>query len=296
MNYTQNNPDTAHFSTVEVQLENTVPIPFKLPDSVKTKVMVPKSLFHDSLRYKNIESQYVPSLFLNTSEKKSYGTPAPKPQYYSNWMFALLVLGLLIFSRLRYQSFLKINMVLKAVFVARVYNQMEREGNILENRISISLYAMFLISVTLLIFISIQNRLIAGTQMLNLPANWFLLLSVFTLVVVISVAKNAMNLVLSYIFKSTKPSRDYRLNGFLIDISIGMVILPLVFILSYLYTDGLAVMIWGVLMLYYAVKLFKGIIIWLPYANIFKIFLYFCAVEILPLMIVVKYFINQCFE
>ena len=172
---------------------------------------------------------------------------------------------------------------------------MEREGNVLEDRTSFSLFGIYILSFSLLIYISIKNSNILNNFNSTLPSNLQLYMGIFGLLLIISFIKSLINILFAFIFKTTKQSRDYRLNSFLIDITIGLIILPFVFILVFSYTTYLLYFTWAILGLFSLLKIIKGTIIWLPYSNIFKIFLYFCTVEIVPMIVLVKYFIIKLY-
>ncbi len=136
--------------------EEIVAIPFKRNDSIKSKPTETYTLFNDSIRFRNEPVKYSHSVIIQQPRRINVGKPIEKTENYSNWFFILLLIGLILYARLRYFSFRKINLFLNAVFTSRAYNQMEREGNILEDRISIPLFILYLLTFSLLVYHSLK--------------------------------------------------------------------------------------------------------------------------------------------
>ncbi|MEI8202721.1 MAG: DUF4271 domain-containing protein [Bacteroidota bacterium] len=284
--------DTANLLQKEGVADDAVAIPFKRNDTIKTKSAENSSLFSDSVRWKNVQQEYSHSLII-IKKQAINNKPLEKGQNYSNWLFVFLLISLALFSRLRFYSFRKINLYFKAVFITRAYNQMEREGNILEDRISIPLFIIYLISFSLLVYHSVSHSFLIEIDQSQLPQPLVLFGGIFILILALNLIKSLVNISLSFVFKTSHISRDYRLNTFLIDINLGFIILPFVFVLSFSFSNVLLYLTWAVFTLFTTLRIIKAVIIWLPNSNVFKIFLYFCTVEIAPLFILIKYFISN---
>jgi hypothetical protein len=87
--------------------------------------------------------------------------------------------------------------------------------------------------------------------------------------------------------------REYNFNTFLSAQGAGLFLLPLTFCVQYLRypLEPFFIVAGGVFVLFYAVRLIKGIFIGMETRNFsaFHLFLYLCALEILPLIVLITF-------
>jgi hypothetical protein len=268
-------------------IDNIVAIPFKNHDTLVKKEKI-SSFFPDLARESKLNTMYSKSIIGVNSGIEL--TNKPRRQENSSFLFILILMALLLYAKLRHRSYRKINNYYKAVFVPRVYNQMERDENILTDRTSILFFIVYLVSFSLLIFNSLPEIHNLNCSELFGKSIIFKYSAILILVFALYVFKTLMLNMLSVIFKTTKITKEYRSYNYLVNIVIGLTILPLIFILNFTFSPILLYGVWAIFAFLTVVRFVKCAIIWLPNSNFFKFFLYFCTIEIIPLLIIAKFF------
>jgi len=151
-----------------------------------------------------------------------------------------------------------------------------------------ALTILFFLSTSLLIF---EFAHVGGkTPELLSPFIFFLL--VIAGIIVYFLLKNILYRLVAYVFDTETPTKEYLFNANMLSKVFGMASLPIVCIVpfvdaltaTFLVKSGLALFI-----IMYMIQLLRGakIILHSP-LSIFYMFLYFCALEILPLSILIK--------
>ncbi|MFA4852523.1 MAG: DUF4271 domain-containing protein, partial [Bacteroidales bacterium] len=95
-----------------------------------------------------------------------------------------------------------------------------------------------------------------------------------------------------FIFKTKKETSDYILNIYVFGQIAGVVLLPVIVLMSYLHSETIIYAGGILLVLLYVYSLFRGVVC-VTYGvkiSVYYLFLYLCTLEILPLFILAKIF------
>jgi hypothetical protein len=236
--------------------------------------------------------------FITVKDSSAMDTAlAPKLRvrnYNTDWIFILLCLCFALFAFINTVYKKRVLQLMKAFWVSNYSNQLVKAENVLIKQASLLLSVLFLFSFSLfsyqLVHHYYRNFLIySGLElyfliMLCLIAFYAVKLLCFTLVAVI--------------FKADDETKEYTFNVFLINQTIGLLLFPLVALINYLPANNRAVLLFvGLLLIvsFFLFRIIKGLVsLW--FSGVFSksyLFLYLCALEILPLIVIGKFIFDK---
>ena len=173
----------------------------------------------------------------------------------------------------------------------RYLNQLSRDGNIFNERIAIPLLIIYLVSISLLIYLFFTFILES--------AFWnFYGLKLFSgIMLFILVSWFIKNLVLNFIgnvFKNHLIVTEYILTNFVFNIITGIVLLPFIIVSVYMPSQEMiytGAILWVLVFIY---RLIRELITGLSYTkfSLFYRILYLCTFEIIPLIAITKLVMN----
>jgi hypothetical protein len=179
----------------------------------------------------------------------------------------------------------RLSQIIKGFYINRVANQIVREDYSFGNRFAVFLSLIFIFSLS--IFIS---------QTLHFyDINIFPPSFSFIIIMGVVVFCYALKLIIGSIFEVQKPCSDYLMTVFLFCNVLGIFLLPLVITISFAkqLTPQVFIFIGFIMViLFFLVRIIRGIYIGLITYRLpkFYLFLYLCALEILPLIFLIKLF------
>jgi len=182
----------------------------------------------------------------------------------------------------------RLGQIFKAVAQAHNVNQLEREGNLFKERISLGLGFIFYTISSIFVFLIVRR--FAG-----IPDGFHDL--TFTAIImggilVYQLIKSSLVILSGIIFDTREAARQYQLNILIFNDIIGITLFPLAIIVFY--WDNLLLMTTGIILvlLLLLYRLYRGILTGLTNKsyNLFYLFLYLCTLEILPLILLYKVF------
>ncbi len=226
-------------------------------------------------------------LFTTQDTSNSTKVLSKAEKYQDDWIFILIIVGfaLLAFVQVFYNRRLK--MIFQAVYARHYASQLVREGNIFNERISIFLFLIYLISFSIFLFEAFKIFSINTGFMPDYIFYMELLASIF----LIWIVKVILIQLSGIIFTTRQRSFEYLLNIYMINLVIGLflicILLPMIYLNGKLFFYiGL-----GFLLFMFIFKLIKGVAIGFSYTKFsrFHLFLYLCTLEILPLVLLVKF-------
>jgi hypothetical protein len=204
-----------------------------------------------------------------------------------DWITFHLIICLVLAAGVQMYYGKRLKQILKAFGGIRYTSILTKEANLFRDRISIPLFVIYLISVSLLLYLLIAGDTEPGIA--NLRGIKF-----FSLIVIgVLITWFIKNLVLNFIgvvFKNQLILSDYMQINFIFNLVTGLVLLPFIivsFYMSFEYVTYSAVIIWLLIYFYRFVReLFTG----LSYTNfsLFSRILYLCTFEIIPFLVVTK--------
>ena len=236
-----------------------------------------------------IESRVASSLFQNHLLPVKSETSQVHATAYTYMLSGMLVLLFAVFVWLYVSNRKKLTQVVKAFYQTRFTNQNKLDDFFIGSRISLFLSIFFVCTIT--IFIS-QTIDYFGIE---LPATHNITLIISFIVVVIYGFKFLIITLLGAVFQLQKKAREYVTSIFLFFNVLGLIMLPLVTCLAFMKPVSPGVFIYtGLLTIsfFLIIRMVRGAYIGLKSPKISKIylFMYLCALEILPVILIVKLF------
>ncbi|MFA5971786.1 MAG: DUF4271 domain-containing protein [Lentimicrobiaceae bacterium] len=176
--------------------------------------------------------------------------------------------------------------IFRAVAQPHHVNQLEREGNLFKERISLGLGIIYFMISSVFIFLIVQEFNAVPTGLSNLVFTGI----IFAGLLAYELSKSSLVYVSGIIFDTRETSRQYQLNILIFNFAIGVVLLP--FVLIAFYWSSLVLLTSGIIivLLLSAYRLIRGFLTGLENKNynLFYLFLYLCTLEILPLLLFYK--------
>lgn len=229
----------------------------------------------------------VPSIFIGHQLKARTIQPVAMPVSSADWTVGAMLVCLLIYTWIQRFYTKRLRQVFKAVALPRYMNQLEREGNLFTERISLGLSMIYII-----IFTIALGQIMEQTAGIDFSGKEgaLLYLGLLAGVSLFWLIKAGLIKITGIIFKTTDYARAYLLNNLIFNMVMGLVLfLPVVmtaFVNAENYT-WVSLVIIIILMVY---KALRGILIGLTNSNfsILYLFIYLCTLEILPFVILYK--------
>jgi len=208
-----------------------------------------------------------------------------QPTWYFIYLF--LLTGFFAWIRVYYDNI--IIQTVQASVNFQVANRMFNDNSLLQNQLDIILYLFFFLSMGfLLYFVELRIELIPyGLQ------GWGLFLFNLALLSGVFLGRLLMLNVAGILFNRIKILREYLYNIFIFNKLMGMAVLPLIFLL--VYTRGVLqeVVFWLTIIVVsgiFLMRLIRGVVFsYRKEVLIFYMFLYLCALEIIPLVLLYRW-------
>lgn len=235
----------------------------------------------------NAKPDYRPSHFRGHLLQPVHSGPVPRIEDHQNWQVVLILGVLFSIASLRLAYPKRFAMLWNAFRLKRFANQLFREENVLTQRISILLFVIFLLSGSYYIF-STQDFwgfYQAREHPLQVFAKVLLLFSLFIL------SKFLIHSIFGFIFKTQKEMAEYLFNVSVIQqiSGLGLFVLMILHILGTGIPDEILLWSGGIAFLgMFAFQSYRGFSSALGTVSPVYFFLYFCALEILPLIWILK--------
>ncbi|MBP8034202.1 MAG: DUF4271 domain-containing protein [Bacteroidia bacterium] len=250
------------------------------------------SLLHtktDSIANKDSLLAETSSIFSGHTLKPIHTTPIFNASSTSYWPGILLFLIFSIYVLIRISEPKKILKIFISVFSLQEAKQLFREEFKLTKRASLFLAIGFVLVVAFLIQITNQYFGIILTEQSHLKQYVFFV----GVICATYLIKFLANYLLAFISSNNDLGKEYLFNVFVYSQTIGIILFPLIVCLQFtkypaeLFLYPALVICAG----FYVLRMFRGFIISVTEQNvgILYIFLYLCALEILPLLVLIKF-------
>jgi len=210
-------------------------------------------------------------------------------QAYQDWVLLIMVLGLLFLIYSYYLKPLYFTRLMNSVFNQNATSKLIAEQNSLTNRISLSLNIIFYINSALILFLIIQHfnyTIYFDKKVMQL----------LVLIIGVPLFFNFRMLIyhlIGWITKHVDLQAEYTSYWMILNKFFGLILTPVLFLVLYLPKTYQLWAIYAGLGLYsllFLAKLFRGLQISLKNnISFFSIILYLCALEIMPVGIIIKY-------
>jgi len=204
-----------------------------------------------------------------------------------SWIHGFIIICFLLFAIAQYSYFKRMQQIFKAFFANRLFNQLSRDGGLFRERVSLFLFGSFLLSFSIFIF-KIYDFYF------DIPVTGFISFIIFLKILIVVILFYLLKMGLfnlsGFIFKSPKETSDYILTIYIFGQVTGILLLPVIVLVTYLQSEANIYFGLALLSIFYLYRLFRGIAIITSNIKIsvYYLFLYLCALEILPLFILAK--------
>ena len=211
-------------------------------------------------------------------------TRTPSKDFLTFWIiFSFFLIGL---TRFLFPLRFKENIL--AAFTGRYFNQLDREGGLMNNWASFFLFLNFLLVFSLLIYLSLENwgyyKILEDFPLMLSLSYILLAITAFYMI------KYILVFFVAWIFKTQAATESYFLNILLINQTTGIILLPILVISVYNPTLNLILSVWILLILFSLFKIIRGA--YLGYKtldfSVYYLILYLCAIEFAPLILIIK--------
>lgn len=226
------------------------------------------------------------SLFQGHSLHASHKGPMNVNRQSNDWISILFFVCLLILAWIQTYSSKRLSQIFRAVAQPHFVNQLEREGNIFSERITLGLGFIYYTVSSIFIFQLLSSFGILPQGIHNIAATSFILISLFFY----QMFKSLAIYFSGFIFNTSDSARLYQLNSLIFNHIIGIILFPITILAFYWQTDIFLYVGITTTLLLLLYRLFRGILTGLANKNfnLFYLFLYLCTLEILPLLLLYK--------
>lgn len=235
-------------------------------------------------------ASYEPSLFRSHALKPSAkAAPTPVNHIGGDWVFIVVVACFLLFANAQYGYFRRMQQIFKAFFANRFFNQLSRDVGLFGERVSIFLFSSYLLGFSLFIY---QAFTFFNPGVGNEWVDFLLFLKILGGVFLFYLLKFMLFNMIGFIFRSKNEASDYLLNIYIYGQIAGIVLLPLILLVSYVHSVLFIYIGSALISLLYVYRLYRGVSIITSNVkvSIYYIFLYLCTLEILPFIVLIKLF------
>jgi hypothetical protein len=208
--------------------------------------------------------------------------------YQPDWILALLIVCFILQAWVQFVYRKRFRQLVLAPFSKRFLNQLVRDGNLFNERLSLALGIIYFISISLLIY-EVNDLLLEGQIPPPLKEFSFFLI-IMLLLFFFWIIKVTGIRMLGMVFKTENTTGMYLLNVLVINIITGMVLIPLLVLVIYLKSVFLLYITLFIIILSLLFLFVRGFLIGLSLTKFSYLFLfvYLCTLEILPLIILIK--------
>ena len=205
----------------------------------------------------------------------------------TDWITILIILALILFASVRITFSNYIGYLFQSLLNYSTSFRMFREKNytIFHGAFRLDIIFYFTFSLFLYQLISILKLTLAHEKLTFYIASFGIILSYFLL-------KKTIYFILGSVFESVSETSEYLFNIDNFNRTLGLVLFPVVALINYYPANNPLFMVYlggGIVGIFYIFLLKRGVYILLKKQfSIFYLFLYLCAVEFLPLLLIYK--------
>jgi hypothetical protein len=230
------------------------------------------------------------NLFSTSISRYTEALPIKTREGHENaWVLglALSAIAILIIIRISFQKYL--SPILSSLINMQIAEKLMREKNVLIRRVFVLLNFIFILSISLYLFICLKYFKVP----MPVKSNLLVYLIIFGTITVFLQIRLLLQSAIGYIFESTVLFKDFIHNNYLINKNLGLYLLPLVISVFYLrqpFADIVFYVSSGIFIISLLYRYLRGLQIILKH-NVFLLYsiLYLCTLEILPALIVLKF-------
>ena len=211
---------------------------------------------------------------------------------YSDWLAAFLIISLVTVGFLRISSNKYLRELFNSAFYSQAASKMYSSVNMRNSFPSFILSLLFIVNTGVFIF---ELMTFYGSSVFD-EKGFNLLLIIWGILVGFGIIKGALYRIAGFAFDASAPTGEYLFNASLLSKVFAIIILPVIAIIPFVnqwLVPNLIKLGIAVFFFLYILQLIRGARIILQNSfSVFYMFLYFCALEIFPLVILYKILFN----
>lgn len=248
-----------------------------------------KTVLTNTLQITDTLQHYTQSVFEGHGLRPVHQSPIFNNSVTSYWPGIVLFVILTLYISIRISDPKKIVRVFVSVFNFQVARQLFREDYKPGKRVSLLLSAAFVLVMAFLLHITNSYFGLILAEV----GSFYQYLFFVVLLLGMYILKFIVNYLLSIVTSSTEMMREYTFSVFVFCQTAAMILFPVVICLKYTRYPAEWFLYPGIIVcgIFYLLRTIRGYMISVQEQNvgILYIFLYFCALEILPLLILIKF-------
>jgi hypothetical protein len=238
------------------------------------------------------KSDFTESIFTASQlHHKKFEVRVVRPSH-PDWILAIIIFCIILITWARVFYYNRMQQIFRAPFSKRFINQLTRDGNLFRERVAVAMGIVFLLAFSLLLYEINQQILVFTLPHVNgLMLFWFLLI----IFIVFQTVKVALIRFLGIIFKTRDVTYRYLLNMLIFSLFTGPVLLIGLILDLYLKSIVILYLCLIIVTLLFAFRFVKGFLIGISLTKFSYLFLfvYLCSLEILPLLVIIKFMVNR---
>lgn len=228
-----------------------------------------------------------PSIFFPYKSVSVKINPVEREIHNYEWLSGLFLLCLILIAWIRFEGQRRIMQVYKVAWARHNINQLERDGNLLNERITPALMFIYIISLSTLILniVMFYEIEIPGAE------HPFALFSIVAgAIIILWLLKMGAIKFSGSIFRTRSESNTYLLTNIVFNTASGLAALPLVLAGHYTGNEYIIYLAMSIFIIGLLLRFIRSIFVGLSVQSfpVVYLFLYLCTLEILPLLVMYK--------
>ncbi|MEI6747858.1 MAG: DUF4271 domain-containing protein [Bacteroidales bacterium] len=213
--------------------------------------------------------------------------PEIRPGSTADYTISAMLLCLLIYTWIQRFYAKRLRQVFKAAALPRFLNQLERDGNLFAERISLGLSVIFILVFTLALGQIAENKF--GVAFSS-EDGALLYLMLWSAVCLIWLVKSSFIKLIGIIFKTEIYAQSYLLNNLIFNMVTGIILFFPVVMTAYVDAEVYTWVSVVIIFILLTTKILRGILIGLANTDfsILYLFVYLCTLEIAPYILLYK--------
>jgi len=226
------------------------------------------------------------SVFVPHNLTTKHSSPLSIAHQSTDWITLIFVLCLFVLAWIQSSYSKRLSQIYQAVAQPHHMNQLEREGNLFKERITLGLSFIYYTVTAVFVFLIFREYTEVPVGLSDISFTGIIL----TVLFILQMLKSGIVYLTGIIFDTREAARQYQLNILIFNDIIGITLFPIA--ITAFYWNSILLLTFGIvivsLLLIY--RLFRGILTGLENKsyNLFYLFLYLCTLEILPLLLIFK--------
>lgn len=208
------------------------------------------------------------------------------------WVLLVILAAIGILAWIKVSNINRLQFIVKTIYVTTV-KRINRDDFVVWHNTTVAMVSVFVLMTGLLLFYTHEYY---NLQLLGSTGLWLYIQLCFFVVILYGIKLMTIRLT-AFIFRHELALQEYTRNIVIVNIMLGILLIPVVVGVAYINIEFRAIFLGSAFILvaiFFLLRLFKGLIIGLS-SKVSRsyLFLYLCALEILPLVVLIKLFMGN---